>query len=97
MSAALIKRLGEALAEAAGGDDRTGVIIYTPFGIVRAELSGGPLRAAAEDLSADPGGGAVLELEGVTVEHYSNHLPTGNYDRLALSLREISGFVVLRT
>jgi hypothetical protein len=95
MSTALIKRLGEALAETGGEQGLADVILYAPFGIVRGELSGTRLRAAAEDLKADPHENIILELQRVTVEHYSNHLPTGNYDRLAVSLRDISGFVFI--
>jgi hypothetical protein len=34
----------------------------------------------------------ILELEDVTIEHYSNHLPTATFDRLFVRLAEVQGF-----
>lgn len=93
MSDAVIKRLGEALVAAAGERELIAVILYAPFGIVRGELTRAQVRDAARPSSEGEG---VIELQRATVEHYSNHLPTGNYASLYLSLREISGFVVIK-
>jgi len=93
MSDAVVRRLGEALAQAAGERELIAVIIYAPFGIVRAEVAQAQVRDAARLLGED---GGVIELQRATVEHYSNHLPTGNYESLYLNLREISGFVIIK-
>ena len=89
---ASLQRLSEALASVAGQRDSLALIIYAPFGIVRGELTPANLRAAAT-LS---GGGSVLELQRASVEHYSNHLPTGNYASLFINLDEVSGFVIIK-
>jgi hypothetical protein len=93
MSQALIKRLGEAFAQSAGQRDVISLIVYTPFGIVRGELTQGKWQAAAQNLTAGDG---MIELQRVVVEHYSNHIPTGNYAALFISLKEISGFSVIK-
>lgn len=36
----------------------------------------------------------VLELAEVAVEHYSNHLPTGTYDRLFVRVADVQGFAI---
>jgi hypothetical protein len=97
MSAALIRKLGEVLAETAGQRELLGLIVYLPFGIVRGELTGAHLQAASQGLSGSGGGDGMIELQRATVEHYSNHLPTGNYDRLCLSLKDISGFAIINS
>jgi hypothetical protein len=91
MSEAIIKRLSEAFTTAAGRREVVLLVIYTPFGIVRGELTEAQLRAAAQGRE----GGGLIELQRAVVEHYSNHLPTGNYATLCVSLQGISGFVIL--
>jgi hypothetical protein len=36
----------------------------------------------------------VLELSEASVEHYSNHLPTGAYDRLFVRVADVQGFAI---
>jgi len=99
MSEAVIKRLGQALAEATGQRDLVALIIYAPFGIVRGEITQANFQAAASlahDGDDGDDGDGLIELHRVTVEHYSNHLPTGNYDHLHLKLKQISGFVIIK-
>ena len=89
---AALQRLSEAFAGPAGQRDLLTLIIYAPFGIVRGELTDTNLRAAVS-LSGE---GSVIELQRVTVEHYSNHLPTGNYANLFINLKGVSGFVIVK-
>jgi hypothetical protein len=93
MSDAIITRLGEALAAAASDRDAVALIIYAPFGIVRGEVTPVQLQLAAHPTGA---GREMIEIQRATVEHYSNHLPTGNYASLFISLDQISGFVILK-
>ena len=90
MFAALIRRLTEVVGER----DSVGVVIYTPFGIVRGEVSRAELNNVRDEQRRESSGG-VLAIDTATVEHYSNHLPTGNYPTLLISLSEISGLVVI--
>jgi hypothetical protein len=36
----------------------------------------------------------VIELDDVTVEHYSNHLPTATFSRLYVRLTDVLGFAI---
>jgi hypothetical protein len=91
MSEALLKRLSEALAAVAGRQEALSLILYSPFGIVRGEITGKSVEAATQAPGEASG---YLELRQAVVEHYSNHLPTGNYARLFINLRDVSGFVI---
>jgi hypothetical protein len=90
MSAALMRRLREAVGE----KDSVGVVIYASFGIVRGEVSRAELSIIGDEQKAESSA-RVLAVDTATVEHYSNHLPTGNYARLLISLSDISGLVVV--
>lgn len=77
------------------------LILYTSFGVVRGTVS----ASAFEDtnrmadtrventsrVTVDPD---VLELQDVAVEHYSNHLPTGGYERLFVRIDDVQGFAI---
>lgn len=77
------------------------LILYTSFGVVR----GGVSAAAFEEtnrmadvrventsrVTIEPD---VLELERASVEHYSNHLPTGSYERLFVRIADVQGFAI---
>jgi hypothetical protein len=89
---ATLQRLSEAFAGPAGQRDVIALIIYAPFGIVRGELTQASLRAAA----SFSGDGHVIEVQRASVEHYSNHLPTGNYASLLIDLKGVSGFVIAK-
>ena len=77
------------------------VILYTTFGVVRGSVSAAAFGetnrmadARVENTSRvviDPD---VLELEACSVEHYSNHLPTGTYERLFVRLEDVRGFAL---
>ena len=73
------------------------LVLYTSFGVVRGrigialaqELTG----QAAQDASSR-GSNEAIELHGVSVEHYSNHLPTASFDRLFVRLADIRGYAL---
>lgn len=80
---------------------RANVILYTSFGVVKGRVSatafGETNRMADQRLentsrvTIEPD---VLEIEGCSVEHYSNHLPTGFYDRLFVRIDDVQGFAM---
>lgn len=80
-----------------GGSQAFGhLVIYTSFGVVRGRTA---LNFARE---TEPGSidshefdDQVIQLNDVTVEHYSNHLPTANFNRLYIELREVQGFALV--
>jgi hypothetical protein len=93
---ALISILRSALA-AEGAQAFGHLVLYTSFGVVHgrvgfafaqelARLNDGELESSASN--------GVIELLDVSVEHYSNHLPTASFDRLYVRLEDIRGFVL---
>jgi len=80
------------------------LIIYTPFGIVRGKVS--RVTTAPQSSSYQPAlphqdreqmlTSDLLELHDVSVEHYSNHLPSANFDRLYVNTRDIQGIAFER-
>lgn len=91
-----ISFLESALAEALALGGSVSVCCYLPFGIVRGAL------VPSESNDSSPSGASadapaqMIELCDAVVEHYSNHLPTGRYDRLLLRIGDISGCVLLK-
>lgn len=76
--------------------DETGVtfgylVLYTSFGVVRGRTGLGFAQQLARMDSAPD----VIELNEVTVEHYSNHLATATFDRLYVRLGEVRGFSLM--
>ncbi len=68
------------------------LVLYTSFGLVRGRTG----INFAENLSNAPeSSDAVIELNDVTVEHYSNHLPTLNFSRLYVRLTDVLGFAII--
>ncbi len=73
--------------------------MYTSFGVVRGTVSAAAFGEANRSMDSrlentsriaiEPD---ILELEDVTIEHYSNHLPTATFDRLFVRLAEVQGF-----
>ena len=77
------------------------LILYTSFGVVRGSVSASAfnetnrmLDSRVENTSRVTIDPDVLELEGAAVEHYSNHLPTGSYDRLFVRVADVQGFAM---
>jgi hypothetical protein len=79
------------------------IALYTSFGVVRGTVSATTFGRSNQAQDArlentsrvlvDPD---LLELEGVVIEHYSNHLPTANFPTLFVRLDDIRGFAVER-
>lgn len=93
---ALISHLRSSLA-AEGAQAFGHLVLYTSFGVVRGRLG----IALAQELTDQGGANAagrgsneVIELHDVSVEHYSNHLPTATFDRLFVRLVDVRGFAL---
>ncbi|HEX8087818.1 MAG: hypothetical protein ACLGJB_06075 [Blastocatellia bacterium] len=96
---ALISLLKSSLSSD-GAQSFSQLILYTSFGVIRGrigfnfsqELSGhtdepgGPIRYSRE----------VVELDDVSVEHYSNHLPTASFERMYIRLVDVQAFALLK-
>jgi hypothetical protein len=77
------------------------LILYTSFGVVRGYVSASAFSETnrmadsrvenTSRVTIDPD---VLELTGASVEHYSNHLATGAYDRLFVRVADVQGFAI---
>ena len=77
------------------------IVLYTSFGVVRGTVTAATFgrsnvaqNAQLENTSRviiDPD---LLELETVTIEHYSNHLPTANFPTLFVRMDDIRGFAL---
>lgn len=74
------------------------LVLYTSFGVVRGRTG----LAFTQDANAkknDEGEtgwpGAVIALNEVTVEHYSNHLASATFDRLYVKLSDVQGFALV--
>lgn len=93
---ALIALLKSSLS--AGGAQAFGhLVLYTSFGVVRGRTG---LAFAQEIIGKekdDAGMGSsieVIELNDVTVDHYSNHLANASFDRLYVKLSDVHGFAL---
>lgn len=96
-SSALISLL-ESITATEGAHAFVHVVIYTRFGVVRGRtglsfVQGITGRQTAET-SQEKAMKSVIELHDVTVEHYSNHLPTASFDRLYVPLEGVQGFAI---
>jgi thiamine monophosphate kinase len=77
------------------------IVLYTTFGVIRGRIG----FNFAQELSGhtDVTGGSIkslhqiVELDDVSVEHYSNHLPTASFERLYIRLVDIQAFALLKT
>ena len=87
-------------AEGVPGFDH--LVVYTSFGAVRGRIG---IAFAQELASEEDAGGAaseeaapsceVIELNDVTIEHYSNHLPTASFARFYVRLADVHGFALV--
>ena len=74
------------------------LVLYTSFGVVRGRIG---LTFAQglinkENVGADSGTlHEVIEINDVTVEHYSNHLASASFDRLYVKLSEVLSFALV--
>src|SRR5262249_19865346 len=78
-----------------------GLILYTSFGVVRGMISAAAFSETnrradtrAENVSRVTTAPDVLGLAEASVEHYSNHLPTGAYDRLFVRVADVQGLAI---
>jgi len=86
-----LDRLIEFLAANLEERPELALLIYAPFGILRGKLTRGTGSADA----VSPIDQAMLVLEEVTVEHYSNHIPTASYRQLSVNLNDVQGCAIL--
>ena len=80
----------EEMLGSVAANDMVGLLCYTSFGVVRGSYTPATTPAASSNV------GRMIELRDAVVEHYSNHLPTGRYDQLFLSLTDIAGCALIR-
>ena len=77
------------------------LVLYTTFGVIRGRIG----FNFAQELTGhtDGAGGAIkfsreiVELDDVSIEHYSNHLPTASFERLYIRLVEVQAFALLKS
>jgi hypothetical protein len=91
---ALISLLREALV-ASGGQGFSHLVLYTSFGVVQGRTGLGFAQVLERGGDGHSLAAQVVELNEVTVEHYSNHLPTANFGRFYIRLREVQGFALV--
>ena len=69
------------------------LVLYTSFGVVRGRIG---YSFGQELMNQDHPGPrlseSLIELNAVTVEHFSNHLANAAFDRLYVRLDEVKGF-----
>ena len=94
---ALIVLLRSSLS-ASGAQAFGHLVLYTSFGVVRGRIG----LTFAQGLISKENGGAetgahheVIEINDVTVEHYSNHLANATFDRLYVKLSDVLGFALV--
>ena len=84
----------------ASGEQAFGhLVLYTSFGVVRGRIG---LAFAQGLIHRDAGGESgvppdLIEINDVTVEHYSNHLAKANFDRLYVRLTDVLSFALVGT
>jgi len=94
---ALITLLKSSLS-ASGAQAFGHLVLYTSFGVVRGRIGltfaqgligkeNGELESVAHH--------EVIELNDVTVEHYSNHLANASFDRLYVKLSDVLSFALV--
>lgn len=69
------------------------LVLYTSFGVVRGRIGYG----FAQELKGQDHAGprlseSLIELNSVSVEHFSNHLASAAFERLYVRLDEVKGF-----
>lgn len=82
---------------AEGGQSFGHLVLYTSFGVVRGRI-GFTVVQRLHNEKADSQNHSqheVIELDEASVEHYSNHLATANFDRLYVSLSDVQGFALM--
>jgi hypothetical protein len=71
------------------------LVLYTSFGVVRGRTGIAFMRETTGENEHESGrAGAVIALNDVTVEHYSNHLASATFERLYVRLSDVQGFAL---
>jgi len=69
------------------------LVLYTSFGVVRGRIGYAFAQELMNHDQASPHlSDSLIELNAVTVEHFSNHLANAVFDRLYVRLDEVKGF-----
>ena len=69
------------------------LVLYTSFGVVRGRIGYGfSQELAGGEVLGPQIGEDLIELNAVTVEHFSNHLANASFERLYVRLRDVNGF-----
>jgi hypothetical protein len=79
----------------AAGEQAFGhLVLYTSFGVVRGRigLTFAQGLVNRENIGAES---EVIEINDVTVEHYSNHLANATFDRLYVKLSDVLSFALV--
>ena len=79
-----------------GSQSFTQVVLYTSFGVVRGRIGYAFAQVLkGEHISNTNPFHAVIELDDVMIEHYSNHLPKAIFSRLYVRLNDVQGFALV--
>ncbi|HKS42313.1 MAG TPA: hypothetical protein VLR90_12120 [Blastocatellia bacterium] len=79
-----------------GSQPFTQVVLYTSFGVVRGRIGYAFAQVLKEEqISNTNPFHAVIELDDVVIEHYSNHLPKATFNRLYVRLNDVQGFALI--
>ena len=87
MTVVPLDRLKELLAANLDERPELALLVYAPFGIIRGKLI---RKDNSSELISDSDHPFLL-LSEVTVEHYSNHIPTASYAELSINLKDVQG------
>ncbi len=69
------------------------LVLYTTFGVVRGRIGYGFAQELKNQEQTGPRlSDSLIELNAVTVEHFSNHLANAAFDRFYVRLDEVKGF-----
>jgi hypothetical protein len=73
------------------------LVLYTSFGVVRGRLGLTFAQGLIKEGAEGEGGARyeVIEINDVTVEHYSNHLANATFDRLYVRLSDVLSFALV--
>lgn len=92
---ALIHLLRSSLT-ADGAQSFAQIVLYTSFGVVRGRIGYAFAQVLKEEkISNTNPFHAVIELDDVMVDHYSNHLPNASFSRLYVRLSNVKGFALI--
>jgi hypothetical protein len=89
---ALIRLLRTAMAPD-GTQSFNQLVLYTSFGVLRGRIGHSFAQEIANpDHSGAQLSGDLIELNAVTIEHFSNHLANATFERFYVRLNDVKGF-----